>query len=64
MLIVVEKGFGEKVLSNLKALDSCSEAQIIGRFASEHHGMVYMKTLIGGKRIIPMLEDQMLPRIC
>jgi hydrogenase expression/formation protein HypE len=64
MLIVVEKGFGEKVLSNLKALDSCSEAQIIGRFASGHHGMVYMKTFIGGKRIIPMLEDQMLPRIC
>lgn len=64
MLIVAEKGFGEKVLSNLKALDSCSEAQIIGRFASGHHGMVYMKTFIGGKRIIPMLEDQMLPRIC
>jgi hydrogenase expression/formation protein HypE len=64
MLIVVEKGFGEKVLSNLKALDSCSEAQIIGRFASGHHGMVYIKTFIGGKRIIPMLEDQMLPRIC
>ena len=64
MLIVAEKGFGEKVLSNLKALDSCSEAQIIGRFASGHHGMVYIKTFIGGKRIIPMLEDQMLPRIC
>jgi hydrogenase expression/formation protein HypE len=64
MLIVIEKGFGKKVLSNLKALDSCSEAQIIGRFALGHHGMVYMKTFIGGKRIIPMLKDQMLPRIC
>jgi len=64
MLIVVEKGCGEKVLSHIKAFDNCSEAQIIGRFASGHHGMVYMRTFIGGKRIIPMLEGQMLPRIC
>jgi hydrogenase expression/formation protein HypE len=64
MLIVVEKGCGEKVLHHIKALDNCSEAQIIGRFISGHHGMVCMKTFIGGKRIIPMLESQMLPRIC
>lgn len=64
MLIVVEKGCGEKMLRHIKALDNCSEAQIIGRFTSGHHGMVYMKTLIGGKRVIPMLEGQMLPRIC
>ncbi|HYE82157.1 MAG TPA: hydrogenase expression/formation protein HypE [Clostridia bacterium] len=64
MLIVVEKGCGEKVLRQLKALDNCSEAQIIGRFTSGYHGMVYMNTFIGGKRIIPILEGQMLPRIC
>lgn len=64
MLIVVEKDCGEKVLHHLKALDNCGEAQIIGRFTSGHHGMVYMKTFIGGKRIITMLEGQMLPRIC
>lgn len=64
MLIVVEKGWGEKVLSHIKAFDNCSEAKIIGRFTSGHHGMVYMKTLIGGKRIIPTLEGRMLPRIC
>jgi len=64
MLIVVEKGCGEKVLCHIKELNNCSEARIIGRFTYGHHGMVYMKTLIGGKRIIPMLEGQMLPRIC
>lgn len=64
MLIVVEKGYGEKVLGHIKSLKNCSEAQIIGRFTSGHHGMVYMKTFIGGKRVIPMLEGQMLPRIC
>lgn len=64
MLIVVEKGCGESVLRRIKAFENCSEACLIGRFTSGHHGMVYMKTVIGGKRIIPMLEGQMLPRIC
>ena len=64
MLIVVEKGCGEEILHNIKAIDNCSEARIIGRFTSGHNGMAYMKTIIGGKRIIPILEGQMLPRIC
>lgn len=64
MIIVVEKGCGEKVLHQIKAFNSCSEALIIGRFVSCCHGIVYMNTFIGGKRIIPMLEGQMLPRIC
>lgn len=64
LLIVVEKGFGGKVLHHIKSLHNCGEARIIGSFTSAHHGMVYMKTVIGGKRVIPMLEGQMLPRIC
>lgn len=64
MLIIVEKGCGEKVLCHINALANCNEAQIIGRFTSGRHGMVYMKTFIGGKRIISTLENQVLPRIC
>jgi len=64
MIIVAEKGCAEEVLHQIKALDNCREARIIGRFISGHYNMVYMKTIIGGKRIIPMLEGQMLPRIC
>lgn len=64
MIIVAEKGFGEKVLRHINILKNCSEARLIGRFTSGNHGMVYMNTFIGGKHIIPMLEGQMLPRIC
>lgn len=64
MIIIVQKGYGEKILRGIKMITNCSEARIIGRFVSKDHGMVYMKTFIGGKRIIPMLEGQMLPRIC
>jgi hydrogenase expression/formation protein HypE len=42
MLIVVEKGFGGKMLRHIKALENCSEAQIIGRFTS---GQVVSKKL-------------------
>lgn len=64
MIIVVEKGRGEEILGHIKILEGCSEARIIGRFTPNYHGMVYMKTPIGGKYIIPMLEGKMLPRIC
>ena len=64
MIVVVEKGCGEEILRHIKALDCCSEARIIGRFTPGHHGIVCMKTFIGGKRIIPMMEGKMLPRIC
>lgn len=64
MLVVVEKGCGEKMLHHIKALENCSEAQIIGRFIPGYHGIVYIKTYIGGERVIPMLEGLMLPRIC
>lgn len=64
MLIIVEKGWGDKILNLIKEFADCSEAQVIGSFTSGNHGLIYIKTLIGGKRIVPMLEGQMLPRIC
>ncbi|WP_418791866.1 hydrogenase expression/formation protein HypE [Phosphitispora sp. TUW77] len=64
MVIVVEKGYGDKVLKHIKIFGNCREAAIIGRVASGTHGLVYINTAIGGKRILPMLEGRMLPRIC
>lgn len=64
MLIAVQKGYGESILQHIKTLNNCREARIIGKFASGSHGMVYMNTRIGGRRIIPVLEGNILPRIC
>jgi len=39
-------------------------ARIIGKVVSGHKKTVYLKTEIGGNRILPMLESDQLPRIC
>jgi len=64
MVLVTKKGSGNKVLSRIKNLTNCKDAKIIGHFALEKNAMVYMNTQIGGKRIIPTLEGQTIPRIC
>jgi hydrogenase expression/formation protein HypE len=39
-------------------------AAIIGEIVSEHPGMVTMKSLVGGERVITLLAGEQLPRIC
>lgn len=64
MVLVVKKGFGNRILQNLKKFHSYKDAQIIGRFTKDCQKLVYLQTDIGGKRIIPSLEGQTIPRIC
>lgn len=54
----------DKVLDCIKAHPYGSEAAIIGRTVSENRGRVFMKTGIGGTRILDMLAGEQLPRIC
>lgn len=64
MVLVVKKGFGNRILQNLKKFHRYKDAQIIGRFTKDCQKIVYLQTNIGGKRIIPSLEGQTIPRIC
>lgn len=54
----------EKVLESMQAHSYGRESCIIGEIASEHPRKVFMKTLIGGTRIVDMLTGEPLPRIC
>ena len=54
----------DKVLNCMKAHPYGSEAAIIGRAVSENRGRVFMKTGVGGTRILDMLAGEQLPRIC
>jgi len=54
----------DKVLSCMKAHRYGSKAAIIGRVVSENRGRLFMRTGIGGTRIIDMLVGEQLPRIC
>jgi hydrogenase expression/formation protein HypE len=39
-------------------------AAIIGEIVDEHAGMVVLRTLVGGERVVTMLSGEQLPRIC
>lgn len=64
MILVVQKGLGSKILQVLENCCGFRYAQIIGRFTKDRQRIVYLQTKIGGKRVLPSLEGQMVPRIC
>ncbi|MBE6012584.1 MAG: hydrogenase expression/formation protein HypE [Lachnospiraceae bacterium] len=63
MIIIAEKGYGKSILEILKNTESCKDAQIIGTF-NEKYSKICLRTYIGGERIVSMLENQMISRIC
>jgi hydrogenase expression/formation protein HypE len=40
------------------------DAAIVGEVVSDHPGLVVMKSLVGGERLVSMLYGEQLPRIC
>ena len=52
------------VLEAMRAHPLGRDASIIGEVTAEHPGMVFMKTRVGGSRIVDMLAGEQLPRIC
>ena len=41
-----------------------ASAAVIGEVVSAHPGMVTLRSLIGGERVVAMLSGEQLPRIC
>jgi hydrogenase expression/formation protein HypE len=39
-------------------------AAVIGEVVEEHAGMVVLRSLVGGERVVTMLAGEQLPRIC
>lgn len=64
MLAVVAPEAAEAALSLMQAHPLGREAAIIGAVQAEPTAMVFMRTAIGGKRVLDMLVGDPLPRIC
>jgi hydrogenase expression/formation protein HypE len=64
LIAIVSPEDADKVLHCMKAHPYGGEASVIGRVVSENCGRVFMKTEIGGTRILDMLAGEQLPRIC
>ena len=64
LLAIVSAEEAGAVLSAIRAHPLGKNAAIIGSVTDEHPGFVFMKTRIGGTRVVDMLSGEQLPRIC
>lgn len=64
VLMVVGQEDAGTVLKTLQQHPLGSDSAIIGEIVEEHAGKAWLKTSIGGNRIIDMLAGEQLPRIC
>lgn len=64
IILIVNKDKAQTILERIKNFDECREASIIGTVTKDTEGMVYIKTDIGGRRILNPLAGGVFPRIC
>ena len=54
----------EALLAAMRSHPLGQNATEIGEVVADHPGMVVLKSLIGGERVVTMLNGEQLPRIC
>ena len=64
LVAFVDPDDGETLLEEMRRHDLGKDAAIIGEVREEHPGSVVLKTRVGGKRLLPCLSGELLPRIC
>jgi hydrogenase expression/formation protein HypE len=61
---VVPEASAERLLAAMRAHPQGRDAAIVGRVVADHPGLVTMRSLAGGERVVSMLAGEQLPRIC
>ena len=64
LIAIVPQSDADALLATMRDHPLGREAAVIGEIVTDHLGMVTMKTLIGGQRVVTMLAGEQLPRIC
>jgi hydrogenase expression/formation protein HypE len=64
VILIVRKSDAEGIVNILKQTPEGRDAAIIGEINREFPGKAYIQTTVGGRRIIPLLTEEQLPRIC
>lgn len=63
-LVIVAREVADEVLATMRQHPQGREAAIIGEITGEHPGKVFLRSRIGGMRVVDMLSGEQLPRIC
>jgi hydrogenase expression/formation protein HypE len=64
LIAIVSHDVAEMLVKTMRKNPLAKETRIIGEVQKAPSGMVLLKTLIGGTRIVEMLSGDQLPRIC
>jgi hydrogenase expression/formation protein HypE len=64
LIAVVPAAHADHVLEVMRTHPLGRNAALIGEVVADHPGMVTMRSLIGGERVVTMLAGEQLPRIC
>ncbi len=64
LVAVVPEHRADQALAALQSNPLCRRAARIGTVVSDHPGRVFMRSRVGGIRIVEMLSGEQLPRIC
>jgi hydrogenase expression/formation protein HypE len=64
LVAVVPAADADRLLAAMRAHPLGKDAAIVGRVVADHPGLVTLRTLVGGERVVAMLAGEQLPRIC
>ncbi len=64
VILIADGDNAAEIVSLMRGRSEGSDATVIGEVTLEPAGKVYLKTSIGGSRILPLLTVEQLPRIC
>lgn len=64
LIAIVDAADSEKALELIRKSRYGADACVVGRVTDEQMGLAYVKTIIGGKRMMDVLQGEGLPRIC
>jgi hydrogenase expression/formation protein HypE len=64
LMAIVPPKDAEAVLATMRNHPLGRNSAIIGEVVDDHPGLVVLKSLIGGERVVSMLAGEQLPRIC
>jgi hydrogenase expression/formation protein HypE len=64
MIAAVPGGSADAVLAAMRNHPLGQNAAVIGQVTDDHPGMVLLKALAGGERVVTMIAGEQLPQIC
>jgi hydrogenase expression/formation protein HypE len=64
LLAIVPSADASRVLTAMRKHPEGRDADVIGEVVEDREALVVLRTTVGGRRIVDMLQGEQLPRIC